>query len=101
MSDIDRVVHEPVRLKVLTILSGVASADFTFLAYVLGLTNGNLSSHMDRLERASYVRTVKTFKGKTPRTEYRLTREGRKALARYWSVLDRIREGEIAAPESR
>ena len=56
MTDLDRVIHEPARLRILMILAGLDLADFNFLLSTLGLTNGNLSSHMDRLERAGYVK---------------------------------------------
>jgi DNA-binding transcriptional ArsR family regulator len=55
MADVDRVIHEPARLRILTILTGVDVADFNFLLMALGLTKGNLSSHMDKLEKAGYV----------------------------------------------
>ena len=91
MSDLDRVIHEPARLRLLTILSGVDVADFSFLLEAIGLTKGNLSSHMDRLEKAGYVEVIKSFKGKMPHTEFRLTPAGRESLAAYWAGLDAIR----------
>ena len=84
MTDIDRVIHEPVRLRILSILTGVDMVDFTFLVSTLGLSRGNLSSHMDKLERAGYVEIQKGFNGKIPRTEYHITDNGRKALSDYW-----------------
>jgi DNA-binding MarR family transcriptional regulator len=89
--DLDRVIHEPARLRVLMILSGVETADFNFLLGTLGLSKGNLSSHMDRLEKAGYVEVTKSFHGKIPHTDYRLTRQGKAALAKYWRALDQIR----------
>ena len=91
MNDLDRIIHEPARLRILVILSGVDVADFNFLLEALGLTKGNLSSHMDRLEKAAYVHVTKSFKGKIPHTEFRLTQLGRDALAAYWAGLDEIR----------
>lgn len=91
MSDVDRIIHEPARLRILTILSGVDLADFKFLLSTLGLSKGNLSSHMDRLERAGYVEVLKSFNGRIPHTDYCLTPTGREALAGYWTALDRIR----------
>ncbi len=91
MTDIDRVIHEPVRLRILSILTGVDVVDFTFLVSTLGLSRGNLSSHMDKLERAGYVEIQKGFNGKVPRTEYRITDTGRTALTAYWAALDQIR----------
>jgi DNA-binding MarR family transcriptional regulator len=91
LTDVDRVIHEPARLRIMTILSGARIADFTFLLNVLGLTKGNLSSHMDKLQAAGYVDVEKSFQGKVPHTGYRLTPSGKKALAQYWKALDEIR----------
>jgi DNA-binding transcriptional ArsR family regulator len=89
--ELDRVIHEPARLRIAMILSALDRADFNFLVSTLGLTKGNLNSHMDRLEQAGYVEVLKRFRGKLPYTEYRLTKSGRKALDQYWSALDQIR----------
>ena len=89
--DVDRIIHEPARLRILTILSGVDVADFTFLCTTLGLTKGNLSSHMDRLEKAGYIEVRKSFNGKIPHTDYRLTGVGKEKLAEYWLGLEEIR----------
>ena len=72
-------------------LSGVLWADFPSLCRLLGLTRGNLSVHVTRLERAGYVRVKKSIVGRMPHTQYRLTPKGRKALKEYWSALDAIR----------
>jgi DNA-binding transcriptional ArsR family regulator len=91
MAELDSNVHQPARLRILMLLSGVDSADFTFLLTALGLTKGNLSSHMSRLEAASYVEIAKTFEGKIPNTSYSLTPLGRSRLAEYWRAVDEIR----------
>ena len=91
MSELDATVHQPVRLRMLMVLSGVALADFDFVLNTLGLTKGNLSSHMARLEDAGYVKVTKTFRGKLPHTSYSMTARGKKALAKYWEALDEIR----------
>ncbi len=91
MTELDRVIHEPARLRILMILSGVDTADFNFLLNALGLSKGNLSAHADKLENAGYVEVRKSFNGKMPHTDYRLTEAGRQALADYWSALDQIR----------
>ena len=83
LSEIDRVVHEPARLMVLSQLYVVESADFLFLQKQTGLTQGNLSSHMRKLETAGYVDVEKTFVGKRPRTLLRLTDTGRQAVEQY------------------
>ena len=102
MADLDRVIHEPARLRILMILDGVELADFGFLRTTLGLTKGNLSSHMDRLERAGYVKISKSFNGKIPHTDYQPTKSGRKALASYWAALDRIRHStEVIQRDAR
>ena len=94
--DIDRIIHEPARLKIMMILSGVDSADFNFLLNTLGLTKGNLSAHMDRLEKSGYVKIEKSFNGKIPHTDYSLTNKGNNALSGYWKDLDNIRALEGA-----
>ena len=83
LTDLDRIIHEPARLLLMTILSGVVSADFLFLQRQTGLTKGNLSAHLSRLEEAGYVKIEKTFKGKLPLTVCKLTSTGQKALAKY------------------
>jgi DNA-binding transcriptional ArsR family regulator len=88
---LDRVVHEPVRLAILTALESCRSADFVFLQNLLGLTNGNASAHLTKLEEAGLVDVTKTFKGRMPRTVYRLTRLGRTSLQRHWRQLDELR----------
>src|SRR5215208_1482595 len=81
--ELDRLIHEPARLLIVTILSSVASADFLFLQRETGLTKGNLSAHLSKLEEAGYVQIEKTFKGKLPLTVCKLTAAGRKALTQY------------------
>ena len=81
--NIDRVIHEPARLKIVALLSVVERADFLFLLRQTGLTKGNLSSHLSRLEEAGYVAVEKKFIERVPRTLLRLTDLGRKALRLY------------------
>jgi DNA-binding MarR family transcriptional regulator len=75
----------------MTALSGVLWADFPSLCRLLGLTRGNLSVHIARLERAGYVQVKKSIMGRMPHTQYRLTPKGRRALQEYWAALDEIR----------
>ncbi|MHC4480508.1 MAG: winged helix-turn-helix domain-containing protein [Planctomycetota bacterium] len=91
MPEIDPHIHQPTRLRIMMVLSGLERADFAFLKSTLGLTNGNLSAHMSRLEEAGYVAIEKAFKGKTPHTSYRLTANGRSSLEDYWEAMDAIR----------
>jgi DNA-binding transcriptional ArsR family regulator len=89
---IDRIIHEPARLAIITILNAVASADFLFLLRETGLTKGNLSAHLTKLEDAGHISIEKTYKGKIPLTVCRLTEEGRKAFRSYrtqWLSLTR------------
>ena len=81
--DIDKLIHEPARLIIVANLYVVESADFTFLMNQTGLTWGNLSSHMSKLETAGYVRVEKTFVGKRPYTLLHLTPSGREAFELY------------------
>lgn len=100
---LDRLVHEPARLAILSMLSGVDEVDFNYLLTALGLSRGNLSSHMTKLAEAGYVVVVKRFIGATPNTAYSITEAGRAALLGYWSKLDGIRQAaarssSVAAP---
>ena len=88
----DKIIHEPARLRVMMILSGIEQADFNFLLTTLSLTRGNLSRHMEKLESAGYLKVKKSFKGKIPNTSYQLTQEGSKALSQYWENLDTVRQ---------
>jgi len=81
--DINRIVHEPARLKILAYLSLVESADFTFLVSRIGLTMGNLSAHISKLEDAGYIEVKKEFKENRPRTMISLTPEGSNAFNSY------------------
>ena len=83
IANIDRIIHEPARLMILALLYVVESGDFTFLMRQTGLTWGNLSSHMSKLEAAGYIEVEKKFKGKKPNTMLRLTDEGRAAFQEY------------------
>ena len=83
LTDVDRVIHEPARLLIVTLLSAVKEADFLYLQRESGLTKGNLSSHLLKLEQAGYIEIQKTFRGKIPLTVLCLTRAGRAALEGY------------------
>jgi DNA-binding MarR family transcriptional regulator len=87
---LDNVVHQRVRLGILTVLSEAERADFAFLRDTLELTDGNLSSNLQVLEQAGYVEIEKTFEGRRPRTWVRSTRAGRKALEEEIAVLEAI-----------
>ncbi|MHC4062245.1 MAG: transcriptional regulator [Planctomycetota bacterium] len=89
--EIDKIIHEPARLRIMMILAGVEQADFNFLLKTLSLTRGNLSRHVEKLESAAYLKVNKSFNGKIPNTSYQLTRKGSRALAQYWENLDAVR----------
>jgi DNA-binding MarR family transcriptional regulator len=83
LADVDRVIHEPARTMIVAILYNLESADFLYLQREAGLTKGNLSAHLTKLEEAGYVRIEKTFRGKIPLTLCSLTESGRKAFDAY------------------
>lgn len=90
--EFDKTIHEPARLRIMMILSGVEQADFNFLLTSLNLTRGNLSRHMEKLESTGYISVKKTFEGKIPHTSYQITPQGSTALAHYWKTLDAVRQ---------
>lgn len=83
LADIDRLIHEPSRLMVLALLYVVESADFIFLLNQTGLTWGNLSAHLSKIEEAGYIEIEKSFKERRPHTLLRLTPQGRAAFRQY------------------
>jgi len=87
---LDRLVHERLRLGILSALSVNDSLTFTELKKLLDTTDGNLSVHARKLEEAGYVSVVKSFEGRLPRTDYRLTAAGRRALERYLDHMEAL-----------
>ena len=85
--ELDRLVHEPARLAILTILASVEEVQFKFVEEALGLTRGNLSSHVSKLEDAGYLVVTKAFEDRIPVTSYRITARGRKALESYRAAM--------------
>jgi len=90
LASIDQTIHAPARLMVLTYLYVVESADYVFLMRLTGLTWGNLSTHLTKLEEAGYVTINKTFKGKKTHTTLSLTRQGRTAFREYKKSLQQV-----------
>lgn len=90
---LDRLIHEPARLQLVTLLYVVDEADFVYLSSQTGLTAGNISSHMTKLESAGYVEVEKSFVDRRPRTVYRLTKAGRDAIEQYRDTIDRMLSG--------
>ncbi len=92
ITEIDRLIHEPARLSLISCLYVVEAADFVFLSRQTGLTGGNLSSHMSKLEEAGYVDVRKSFVGKRPQTVLRLTARGRAAFESYRRTMSAVLE---------
>ena len=101
LTDIDRLVHEPARLMLMAVLYVIDSADFTFLMNQTGLTWGNLSAHMSKLEEAGYIEVEKSFKGKRPNTMLRLTPQGRAAFQTYRQTMMTVLDGLPASTSTR
>lgn len=92
-NSINRVVHEPVRLAILKILTSAKEVDFNFLLTTLGVTKGNLATHINKLESTGLIEVKKQFRGKIPHTSYRITRTGRSQFQKYWENM------KVLAPE--
>jgi DNA-binding MarR family transcriptional regulator len=90
LPDFDRVIHEKMRLGIVSALAVSESLTFNELKRLLQTTDGNLSVHARRLEEASYVECSKSFEGRMPRTEYKLTAEGRRAFERYLNHMEAL-----------
>jgi len=88
--DLDRLIHERVRLGIVSALAVNDSLSFNDLKETLGATDGNLSVHARRLEEAGYLECVKSFEGRVPRTNFRLTAQGRRALGRYLDHMEAL-----------
>ena len=87
---LDRLIHERVRLGILSALAVNETLSFNDLKRLMKATDGNLSVHARRLEEAEYIQCTKSFEGRLPRTEYRLTPAGRKALERYLDHMESL-----------
>jgi DNA-binding transcriptional ArsR family regulator len=87
---LDRVIHDQTRLAILAALAATETLSFTDLKTITATTDGNLSVHARRLEDAGYVLCVKSFAGRTPRTEYRLSAAGRRAFEKYLDHMDAL-----------
>jgi len=90
LADIDQIIHAPARLMVLTYLYVVESVDFVFLTRLTGLSWGNISTHLTKLQDAGYVTIEKTFKGRKPHTTIHLSEAGRAAFKKYKQSLTQV-----------
>lgn len=92
IAGLDKLLHEPARLAILTALSACQSADYTFLQRVTGLTQGNLSGHLTKLEEVAFVTIDKQFINKRPNTVISITVKGRQAIEHHWQQLQYLHE---------
>jgi DNA-binding MarR family transcriptional regulator len=90
LPDLDRLIHERIRLGMVSALAANSSLTFNDLKKLLGTTDGNLSVHARKLEEAGYIACSKSFEGRMPRTEYALTESGRKALEKYLNHMEAL-----------
>lgn len=95
LAQLDRLIHEPARLALLTALSACKSADFLYLQRLIGLTPGNLSSHLTKLEEAGLVWMDKQIRNKRSHTRVGLTADGRKAIDNHWQQLEILHEQAV------
>jgi DNA-binding transcriptional ArsR family regulator len=88
--EVDKVIHERMRLGIISSLAANQKLTFTELKNILNTTDGNISVHARKLEDAGYLTCKKSFKGRVPMTEYAITKEGRKALTRYLDHMEAL-----------
>ncbi len=89
-NELDKTIHERMRLGIISALAANASLSFTDLKNLLNTTDGNISVHARKLEEAGYLTCEKSFKGRVPLTEYRITTDGREALNRYLNHMEAL-----------
>jgi len=92
MAGLDKLLHEPARLAILTALSACQSADYTFLQRITGMTQGNLSGHLTKLEEAGMVKIEKQFVEKRPNTVVSITPQGTTSIEQHWQHLLHLRD---------
>ena len=95
IAEVDRIIHEPGRMMIVALLAAVKECDFLFLQNETGLSKGNLSSHLVRLEAAEYVAIAKGFRGRVPQTVLRLTPVGRRAFDKYRERMNGVLQDEF------
>jgi len=95
LAGLDRLIHEPARLAVMTALASCQSADYVFLQRLTGMTGGNLSSHIAKLEESGLIKLEKRFVEKRPNTLVQITEKGRLAIEAHWKQLDELRRDSL------
>jgi DNA-binding transcriptional ArsR family regulator len=96
LANLDKLIHEPARLAILTALSACESADFLSLRRLTGLSDGNLSVQLSKLEEAGLVNIQKQFVGKKPSTQIKITKKGGVAIQRHWEQLNVLKQNADA-----
>lgn len=96
LANLDKLIHEPSRLAILTALSACESADFISLRRLTGLSDGNLSVHLSKLEEAGLVDVQKQFVARKPSTQLKITKKGRTAIHHHWEQLTAIKKNAEA-----
>jgi DNA-binding MarR family transcriptional regulator len=92
LAGLDKLLHEPARLSIMSALAACQSADFLALQRLTGMTGGNLSVHLSKLEEAGLITLEKQFVEKRPNTQVQLTEKGRKAIESHWQQLENLRQ---------
>lgn len=95
---LDKIVNDPTRMAILHMLSDGSTTSFTFLQQTLGLTKGNLSTHLTKLHDAGYISTERVKSGPKEHSVYAATVEGKEAMARHWAQLDQLRSMQPGSP---
>ena len=90
LASLDRLIYEPIRLRIVSALAVNPSLTFNELKKLLDTTDGNLSVHARKLEDAEYIVCTKSFEGRMPKTQYRLTDHGRRALEKYLNHMEAL-----------
>src|SRR4051812_45450302 len=89
-TELDRVIHQPIRTKIIALLISLKECDYTTIKTTLGISDGHMSTHMKELLASGYVEMEKSFVDNKPRTSYRMTKTGKKAFAAYIEVLKNL-----------
>jgi DNA-binding MarR family transcriptional regulator len=92
LAGLDKLLHEPARLSIMSALAACQSADFLALQRLTGMTGGNLSVHLSKLEEAKLITLEKQFVDKRPNTQVQLTEKGRQAIESHWRQLENLRQ---------
>ena len=100
LANLDKLIHEPSRLAILTALSACESADFLSLRRLTGMSDGNLSVHLSKLEEAGLVNIQKQYVAKKPNTQIKITKKGLAAIRRHWEQLTAIKKSADAWDDS-